>query len=129
MYAASVGIQKDSNRTSNRANLRSSKGGNVKATPKTSSGLFKGSFVLLLILFGLASHISNVVAQSPGTFTKTGDMISSRSGHTATLLADGRVLIVGGMGGSSTELSSAELYDPDRGTFIRTGNEHHAHDN
>ena len=94
----------------------------MKASPKTSSGLLKGSFVLLLVLLGLASHISKVVAQSPGTFTKTGDMISSRSGHTATLLADGRVLIVGGMGGSSTELSSAELYDPGRGTFIRTGN-------
>jgi Galactose oxidase, central domain len=94
----------------------------VKASLKTSNGLFKLSFVLLLVLLGLASHVSKVIAQSPGTFTNTGDMISSRSQHSATLLADGRVLIVGGMGGSSTELSSAELYDPDRGTFIRTGN-------
>ena len=49
-------------------------------------------------------------------------MLSTRSYHTATLLADGRVLIVGGMDESSTSLSSAELYDPGRGTFIRTGN-------
>jgi hypothetical protein len=94
----------------------------VRVPLKASSGLFKGCFVLLLVLLGLASHLSTVAAQSPGTFTATGNMLSTRTYHTATLLADGRVLIVGGITNTSTSLSSAELYDPGTGTFSRTGN-------
>jgi IPT/TIG domain len=48
-------------------------------------------------------------------FTITGSMHSARSGHTATLLKDGRVLIVGGGDGT------AELFDPANGTFSETG--------
>jgi hypothetical protein len=63
-----------------------------------------------------------------GTFTATGSMTEPRSGHTATLLGDGRVLVVGGIactGNSSawncTTYGSAELYDPVAGTFAATG--------
>jgi len=55
-----------------------------------------------------------------GTFGATGDMTSPREGHTATLLADGRVLITGGLDGA-THLTSAEIYDPKAGTFSKTG--------
>ena len=52
-------------------------------------------------------------------FQPTGSLRRPRSGHTATLLNDGRVLIAGGTGGGL--IAGAELYDPKRGTFSETG--------
>jgi MYXO-CTERM domain-containing protein len=49
-----------------------------------------------------------------------GTLATGRDSHTATLLPSGKVLIAGGSG-SSPWLSSAELYDPARGTFTTTG--------
>jgi Kelch motif/Galactose oxidase, central domain len=54
---------------------------------------------------------------STGKFTPTGSLHRGRSSHTATLLADGRVLIQGGSGFQTT----AELYNPATGTFALTG--------
>jgi hypothetical protein len=77
-------------------------------------------FGFLLLLLGVAGECQIALAQSPGTFTATGGMTAPRSGHTATLLANGKVLIAGGEAGF-TPLSTAELYDPVSGTFTPTG--------
>jgi len=53
------------------------------------------------------------------TWTETGDLITARWDHTATLLPDGMVLIAGGKNG--VPLASAELYDPASGTWTATG--------
>ena len=72
--------------------------------------------LVALLLLTAASHAPVAMAQSPGTFTVTGGMITPRNWHTATLLADGTVLIVGGATGPS-----AEFYDPRTGKFKATG--------
>ena len=58
-----------------------------------------------------------------GTFARTGDMTQPRSGHSATLLPNGKVLIAGGMVGNEP-IGTAELYDPASGTFSLTGDMH-----
>jgi hypothetical protein len=58
-----------------------------------------------------------------GTFSATGSMSSPRFGQSATLLSDGRVLIVGGTSKEDelSFLASAEVYDPATGRFSPTG--------
>ncbi len=65
---------------------------------------------------------------SDGSFVPTGSMNEARGAHTATLLASGKVLIVGGgntgAGGplfAGDGSATAELYDPATGTFTTTG--------
>ncbi len=55
------------------------------------------------------------LARPDATFTATGGMTIARTGHTATLLNTGKVLVAGGPD------NSAELYDPATGLFTATG--------
>jgi hypothetical protein len=55
-----------------------------------------------------------------GRFVSTGSMAHARTAHTATLLADGRVLIAGGKHYLG-EVGQAELYDPTTGRFSPAG--------
>ena len=83
---------------------------------------------LLALCVCIISGSSEVIAN---TFTSTGSMLTTREGHTATLLKNGKVLVVGGMhwaracprgcGLQLSALASAELYDPATGTFTPTG--------
>ncbi|HVW25127.1 MAG TPA: kelch repeat-containing protein [Polyangiaceae bacterium] len=60
----------------------------------------------------------------PSWTSTKGNMVAARRAHTATLLGDGTVLIVGGASDASdsaTYLSSAELFDPKTNTFAATG--------
>lgn len=72
------------------------------------------------------SEIANAELYDPATgrFTPTGSMSVARVGHDATMLSDGRVLITGGAGPGfdSPYLASAEIYDPQTGTFKSVGN-------
>jgi N-acetylneuraminic acid mutarotase len=50
------------------------------------------------------------------SFVATGSLNHARTAATATLLQNGKVLIVGGQDNAGTLLSSAEIYDPTTGT-------------
>lgn len=56
-------------------------------------------------------------ASGAGVLSATGNMNAPRSGHTATLLPDGKVLIAGGMERNGVFYDSAELYNPEAGSF------------
>ncbi len=62
------------------------------------------------LLFSVS--VAVLSAQSPGTFTATGNLITAEGSPQATLLSNGKVLITG---------NSAELYDPVSGSFSPTG--------
>ncbi len=71
-----------------------------------------------------SSSAASVPIASAGSLTLATPMLEPRSGHTATLLPDGRVLIAGGMRGNQDFYDSAELYDPSTGRFRPTGKMH-----
>jgi hypothetical protein len=69
--------------------------------------------------------VTPAVPAVAGTFKAAGGLVKARSGHTATLLPSGMVLIVGGQqpGGPPTAAmgTSVELYDPATDTFTLVG--------
>jgi hypothetical protein len=71
---------------------------------------------------GLAS--AEIYDSASRTWTPAGSMSTPRMLHTATLLDDGSVLVVGGVGyGSASNiptLASAEIYDPNTGKWTLT---------
>ncbi len=72
------------------------------------------------ISFAVAAAAFRATAPSVsrvGTVTPATPMLEPRSGQTATLLPDGKVLIAGGMRRNQDFYSSAELYDPATGKF------------
>ena len=64
---------------------------------------------------GTASITILATTSNGSSFTPAGNMRTARSGHTATLLMNGKVLVAGG--GDAT----AELFDPASTTFAPTG--------
>jgi hypothetical protein len=56
-----------------------------------------------------------------GAWVTVPSLSTARVGHSATLLADGRVLVYAGLGNGSTYLTSAELYDPSIAKWYATG--------
>jgi hypothetical protein len=62
-----------------------------------------------------------------GVFTATaGKMHTARQSHSAALLADGTVLIAGGVDTSGNVLQNAEIYNPVTSAFAVTGSMSHA---
>ncbi len=80
------------------------------------------SFALAVTAFRTNSRAAAISAPgNAGSLSPAAPMLQPRSGHTATLLPDGRVLIAGGMRGNQDFYKSAELYDPATAKFQPTG--------
>ena len=75
---------------------------------------------LVSIGTSLLVNLSNPFQDYP-TFVVTGAMTTPRTGHVSVRLMDGRVLVAGG-GNQVTSFTSAELYDPAKGTWSLAGN-------
>lgn len=82
---------------------------------------------------GVTTAAAELFDPATGSFGATGSMTTPRIWATATLLADGRILLVGGLASANLSASpdlgaaadatpmTAELYDPASGTFSATG--------
>ncbi len=64
---------------------------------------------------------SSTANATTGSLVPVAPMLAPRSGHTATLLPDGKVLTAGGMRRNQDFYKSAEIYDPATNQFQPTG--------
>ena len=81
-----------------------------------STHLYWSGVILLtdgtVLVAGCAAASAEIFDPASNTFSRTEDMVTQHSGHTATLLPDGTVMVAGG------SLNPAvELYDPVTGRF------------
>ena len=76
-----------------------------------------------------ASSVTELYDPATGRWRRTGSLNQGRFNHSATLLADGRLLVVGGRGRGNRSFSSGELYDPATRRWTRTGSLNHARSN
>jgi len=86
------------------------------------------SRILLVVFLTITFAISGAAfraavpsASNAGSLISAAPMLEPRSGHSATLLPDGTVLIAGGMRRNQDFYKSAETYDPTTGKFQPTG--------
>lgn len=94
----------------------------MAAVPMPYNARLAATTVVAVVLSG-ACAVHNEPFVETAIFSTIGSGLERRSSHTATLLRDGSVLIVGGRGGTegSTFVSTAEVYHNRSGRFTAVG--------
>ena len=92
-------------------------------TPFSLPSICRWAGCLLLLSAALLPQ-----AKGANDFVATGSMITARKHHTATLLANGKVLVAGGYDDVTGHVSSAELYDLATGQWGATASLSNARD-
>jgi WD40 repeat protein len=92
--------------------------GELSGTP-TATGSFPTTISVQDSLGQSAIPLSVTIQIFPHGYKATGDLGTGRASHTATLLTNGKVLVVGGYD-DANNLATAELFDPTTGTFTAT---------
>jgi len=85
---------------------------------------YRQNLLLLAVLFTALTSLSLIQPVGAASFSFTGSMTTNRENHTATLLTNGLVLVVGGITNADAggvDLASAELFNPNTGTWTLTG--------
>jgi hypothetical protein len=91
-------------------------------TPFRYSLAALGAGILVASLISYAHPAGGIApARTAGTVRSIVPMLSARSGHSATLLPDGTVLIAGGMRRNQDFYRSAEIFDPVKNEFRTAG--------
>jgi hypothetical protein len=126
---------------SNAADIYDPGSGTVTGFTTMVTGRFRHTATLLndgtvLIVGGQLDNTGNPALATtaelfnpgPGTFANTANApnVARSGGHTATLLADGTVLIAGGINSGGSVLQEAEIYNPANQTFTTVGSMNHA---
>src|SRR5271169_5699280 len=73
--------------------------------------------VVIILAIATKPARTEPAAAKSGVVSPASSMLEPRSGHSATLLQDGRILVAGGMRRNQDFYRSAELYDPATGKF------------
>ncbi|PYY12194.1 MAG: hypothetical protein DMG69_02010 [Acidobacteria bacterium] len=96
------------------------RGGHTATLLQDGTLLVAGGFATIDPSTMVSSSAELYAPSTSVVLTSTKEMNWARAGQTATLLADGRVLLAGGVTASGETLGTTELYDPTTATFTAT---------
>ncbi|MES2659581.1 MAG: kelch repeat-containing protein [Verrucomicrobiota bacterium] len=100
--------------------MKSTPPSRLKSINPSRSGAMTALFSGILLGLGFAALPTK--AQAARAFFNTGQLAEGRNSHTATVLANGKVLLAGGKGAvNNAAISSAEIYDPATQSSVLTG--------
>ncbi|MBK7705802.1 MAG: hypothetical protein IPJ30_08460 [Acidobacteria bacterium] len=85
------------------------------------NGTFVFTFLMLVAFASVECRAQGYDSEATGIVAPAGELRTARAAHTATTLANGKVLVIGGFGVDTKSIDSVELFDPASKTFSDGG--------